>query len=66
MAKEKCTLEELKVQSIVTALDDDLNEESGLARGAADYLTKPIRTADLAACLRMAAQALGKRRGYPA
>ncbi|ENO83791.1 response regulator [Thauera aminoaromatica] len=36
----------------VTALDDDLNEESGLARGAADYLTKPIRPGVLLARVR--------------
>ncbi|MBL7779821.1 MAG: pinensin family lanthipeptide [Saprospiraceae bacterium] len=30
MAKEKCTLEELKVQSIVTALDDEqMNQVKG-------------------------------------
>lgn len=36
----------------VTALDGDLNEESGLARGAADYITKPIRPGVLLARVR--------------
>lgn len=36
----------------VTALDDDLNEEIALARGAADYLTKPIRPGVLLARVR--------------
>ncbi|MCK6408713.1 MAG: two-component system response regulator [Thauera sp.] len=36
----------------VTALDDDVNEERGLALGAADYLTKPIRPGVLLARVR--------------
>jgi len=36
----------------VTALDGDNNEESGLDRGAADYLTKPIRPGVLLARVR--------------
>lgn len=36
----------------VTALDDDLDEERGLALGAADYLAKPIRPGVLLARVR--------------